>query len=52
MLLNEDGKRCVNGLNAFTQLLNTAETTDAARDSSLRFKTSMEFMLVSVAGCH
>ena len=40
--LKEDGKCCVGGPNAFSPILNTEDTTDAARDASLRFQTSME----------
>jgi hypothetical protein len=38
----EDGKCCDDGPVAFAQILNTEDTTDAARDASLRFQTSVE----------
>ena len=40
--LKEDGKCCDDGPIAFAPILNTKDTTDAARDASLRFQTSME----------
>jgi hypothetical protein len=40
--LKDDGKFCDNGHIAFAQILNTEDTTDAARDASLRFQTSVE----------
>jgi hypothetical protein len=40
--LKEDGKCCDDGPVAFAQILNTEDTTDAARDASLRFQTSVE----------
>jgi hypothetical protein len=39
--LKEDGKCFDDGPYAFTQILNTEDTTDAARDASLRFQTIM-----------
>jgi hypothetical protein len=40
--LKEDGKCCDDFPIAFAQILNTEDTTDAARDASLRFQTSMD----------
>lgn len=40
--LKEDGKCCDDGPIAFAPILNTEDTTDAARDASLRFQTSMD----------
>jgi hypothetical protein len=40
--LKEDGKCCDDGPIAFLQILNTEDTTDAARDASLQFQTSVE----------
>jgi hypothetical protein len=38
----EDGKYCDDGPSAFAQIINTEDTTDVARDVSLRFQTNVE----------
>jgi hypothetical protein len=41
-ILKKDGKCCDDGPVAFAQILNTEDTTDAARDAYLRLQTRME----------